>query len=196
MKRILLSMCLLVCSIITNAQDSIPSIMVLPSDSYCRECGYVRQIKTADGEQNVPDYEKFVAEDKVMSLAINYCSGVLSERGYVVNDLVHTVKMLQAKEAETNPVDDKPLYNRILASSGTDIVVTLDYTVSNQIGPRKGYSFNIKAVDVKTDKVIAGADETTFPSNESINEQFKRFLASRIDEFGYQLMNYLISLRK
>lgn len=196
MKRILLSLCLIVCAIVAKAQPSMPLIMVIPSDSYCYQHGYMVEQKIADRVQRTPEYDRFVTEDKELLFMINTFSNLLVERGFKLNDLAHAIETLKAKETESGETSDQSLYKRLIESSGTSIVVTLDYKIDSQLGPRKSYAFFIKAVEANTGKVVTSENRVSFPTINALQDVFKNEAYGYIDVFTRELMDYFITLVK
>lgn len=194
MKQLISLVCLLACSIVGNAQSAMPAIMAFPADGYCHEHGYVIKQQTADGEQETPDYGRFVMEDRELTGMIDILNSMMAERGFQMKSLSHTVKDLHAKGAEAGDTLNMPLYKRILESTGTTIIVTLDYKLARQIAIRKEYAYTVSAVDAKSGKAVASVSGNGFPSTDTVQEAFKFFMAGRIDEFSYQLMEYFRTL--
>lgn len=195
MKKTIILACLMTCSIGIFGQAKKPVFMVFPSELYCvqHDCFYL--LDTAEGTQKMPDYGKCVTEDQDMMTAINIFSQWLVDRGVEVKDLSHAIKVTYGKEAEEGAKLGKPLYHRIIESSGVDIAINMFISFDNKIPVRRSVFVEVKAIETQSGDVIASASRTSSPTSSSSNEELiQECLGFGMESFAHKLMQYFESL--
>ena len=78
--------CLMLClSVLGQAKR--PSIMVVPSDSWCVKYGYVQEFDNMGTKQIVPDYRAALQNDTELRFAISAIGEMMTARGFPPKDL-------------------------------------------------------------------------------------------------------------
>lgn len=72
----------LVCNQTISAQAKKPTIMVVPSDVWCNENGYMRTYKNQGEIVKVPDYKRAFQENADLLLVISKINGLMADRGF------------------------------------------------------------------------------------------------------------------
>jgi hypothetical protein len=176
------------------AQAKKPTIMVVPSDNWCVQNGYVQKFDNMGTEMTLPDYRAALQQNSDLLLAISKINEMMAEREFPLKNLESSLKTLMNQEAEdamlTNKegggVAESPI-DKLKKVAKADIWMQLTYTV-NQVGPKRSLTFNLQGLDAYTDKQIAGASGTGDPSfAPEIAILIEEAILSHIDNFNAQL---------
>ena len=179
------------------AQAKKPTIMVVPSDNWCVQNGYVQKFDNMGTEMTLPDYRAALQQNSDLLLAISKINEMMTERGFPLKNLESSLKTLMNQEAEdamlTNKegggVAESPI-DKLKKVAKADIWMQLTYTV-NQVGPKRSLTFNLQGLDAYTDKQIAGASGTSEPSFTSeLAILIEQAVLMHIDNFNAQLQSH------
>lgn len=194
MKRLVLLMASLFVCATLFAQAKKPTIMVVPSDNWCVQNGYVQKFDNMGTEMTLPDYRAALQQNSDLLLAISKINEMMAEREFPLKNLESSLKTLMNQEAEdamlTNKegggVAESPI-DKLKKVAKADIWMQLTYTV-NQVGPKRSLTFNLQGLDAYTNKQIAGASGTGDPSfAPEIAILIEEAILSHIDNFNAQL---------
>ena len=194
MKRLVLLMASLFVCATLFAQAKKPTIMVVPSDNWCVQNGYVQKFDNMGTEMILPDYRAALQQNSDLLLAISKINEMMAEREFPLKNLESSLKTLMNQEAEdamlTNKegggVAESPI-DKLKKVAKADIWMQLTYTV-NQVGPKRSLTFNLQGLDAYTNKQIAGASGTGDPSfAPEIAILIEEAILSHIDNFNVQL---------
>lgn len=194
MKRLVLLMASLFVCATLFAQAKKPTIMVVPSDNWCVQNGYVQKFDNMGTEMTLPDYRAALQQNSDLLLAISKINEMMAEREFPLKNLESSLKTLMNQEAEdamlTNKegggVAESPI-DKLKKVAKADIWMQLTYTV-NQVGPKRSLTFNLQGIDAYTNKQIAGASGTGDPSfAPEIAILIEEAILSHIDNFNAQL---------
>ena len=100
MKLITRILCLLAISNLALGQAKKPTIMVVPSDVWCKKNGYMQVFDNQGTKQEVPDYKKALQSDIDLISVITKINGIMGERGFPLKNLESEIKRLEAESAE------------------------------------------------------------------------------------------------
>lgn len=176
MKKIVLSI-LLGCVMISlaDAQARKPSLMVIPSDSYCNRIGCLKTEVGENGEtMTYADYRKAFIEDENLRLVISEMSAIMSKRGFDLWNLEHELKDMPQKELEKSVTQNRKTavalaesdLDRVMKVVRPDIIMDLDFIIKRH-GPDRYIHFNLQAIDAYTKSEIASASGEGRPSSAS-----------------------------
>lgn len=167
MKRLFSIALLALCSLATMGQAKKPTLMVVPSDAWCKEHGYEQIFDNQGVSEQIPDYKAAVSADKQLNAVISKINILMADRGFPLKDLQQTIKSISNLSAEDRLVRSKtsgstiaesPL-DRLRRTAKADIVLEIDWTV-NTVGPKSSITYNLRALDAYSNKQIAGAEGT------------------------------------
>jgi hypothetical protein len=71
-----------------------PTIMVVPSDLWCNQNGYMQEFNNEGKITRVPDYRKALMTDADLKLVISKIGELMAERGFPLKDLEASLKTL------------------------------------------------------------------------------------------------------
>lgn len=166
--RTFLSIALLtVCSLSAMGQAKKPTLMVVPSDAWCKEHGYEQTFDNQGTSEQIPDYKSAMSSDKQLNAVISKINLLMADRGFPLKDLQQNVKSISSLSAEDRLINSKksgaaitenPL-DRLRRTAKADIILEIDWTV-NTVGPKSSVTYNLRALDAYSNKQVAGAEGT------------------------------------
>lgn len=158
---------LAVCALSAMGQAKKPTLMVVPSDAWCKEHGYEQTFDNQGTSEQIPDYRAALSTDKQLNAVISKINILMADRGFPLKDLQQTVKSIANLSTEDRLVTSKssgmsitesPL-DRLRRTAKADILLEIDWTV-NTVGPKSSITYNLRALDAYSGKQVAGAEGT------------------------------------
>ena len=202
MKKLILMAAVLMMSVAAFSQAKKPTLMVMPSDAWCYQNGYMKLIPDGEGrEKQIPDYEEALRTSMDLKLAIAKINDLMAERGFPLKDLEQQVKLIQQQTAEQNIVTSKsgnelaesPIDN-LLRVAKADILIELTWDVKEQ-GPKRTLSYILEGKDSYTGKSIGGSNGTSSPSfSADMTVLLEEAVVAHIDNFNNRLQTYFDDL--
>lgn len=180
------------------SQAKKPAIMVVPSDNYCIERGYVSTMEIQGKIHEFPDYKAALQHDNQLRMVITKLGSLMAERGFPLQDLEQMLRNIDSRKAEqmmlTSETTGSGIYespvDRLKRTASADIIMDIDFDVKKQ-GPEKYIVFNLRGLDSYTGKQIAGAAGTGKPSMAaSADLLIEEAVLSYMDKFNGQLMDF------
>lgn len=158
---------LTLCILSAMGQAKKPTLMVVPSDAWCKEHGYEQTFDNQGTPERIPDYKAAVSSNKQLNAVISKINLLMADRGFPLKDLQQNVKSISNLSAEDRLITSKksganitesPL-DRLRRTAKADIILEIDWTV-NTIGPKSSITYNLRALDAYSNKQVAGAEGT------------------------------------
>lgn len=180
------------------AQAKKPTLMVVPSDVWCNQNGYMLSFDNQGSVVNVPDYKRAFQENAEVLQVISQINGMMADRGFPLKNMESAIKTLEANAAEDNMRSSKETGSGVSESpidalkkvAKADIIMQLTWTV-NRTGPKKSVTFNLQGLDAYTDKQIATATGTGAPSfSAEIPVLLSEAVLSHMDNFTNSLQTH------
>ena len=84
-----------------------PTLMVMPSDAWCNEHGYMLTIDNQGTQEKVSDFKTAVATDKQLNAVITKIGNLMADRGFTLKDLQQTIKSISRNAAEDALITSK-----------------------------------------------------------------------------------------
>ena len=185
-----------------SAQAKKPTLMVMPSDAWCYQNGFMKIIPDGEGrEKQIPDYEEALRTSMDLKLAIAKINDLMAERGFPLKDLEQQVKLITQQTAEQNLITSKsgneiaesPIDN-LLRVAKADILLELTWDIKEQ-GPKRTLSYILEGKDSYTGKSIGGSNGTSSPSfTADVTVLLEEAVVAHIDNFNNRLQNYFDDL--
>jgi hypothetical protein len=191
----------LFCHQFTIAQAKKPIIMVVPSDVWCNENGYIRTYDNQGEIVKVPDYKRAFQENSDLLMVISKINGLMSDRGFPLKNLESEIKSLESESAEDAlltskngaEVAESPI-DKLRKNAKADIVMQLTWKL-NVTGPKKSVTFNLQGLDSYTNKQIATAVGTGSPSfSAEVPLLLEEAVLNHIDNFNASLQAHFDDL--
>lgn len=179
-----------------------PTLMVIPSDVWCRENGYVINYDNQGTQVQIPDYQKALQENRDLANVISKINIMMTDRGFPLQDLSQSLKTIGNLNAENSVITTKtsgskqsesPL-DRLRRIAKADILLEVDWSV-NQMGPKNSITYNLRGLDAYTNKQVAGAEGTGTPSfSTELNVLIEEAVQNNMDNFVAQLQSHFNDL--
>lgn len=202
MKRVLLIISCLTVALMAMSQAKKPIIMVVPSDAWCNQNGYVNEYDNQGTPTMVPNYTQAFQNDMDLKLVIAKINDLMAERGFPLKDLESTVKSINQSVAEDNMITSKNSgaaiqetpYEKIRRTAKADIILELTWDIQVQ-GPKKTLSFILEGKDSYTNKSIGSAAGVSQPSFSAATPVLlEEAVLAHIDNFNNRLQAYFDDL--
>ena len=97
MKKLLFIVCLLTSVIFAFSQAKKPTIMVVPSDNWCVQNGFVQEFDNQGKKMKLSDYKRAIQENSNLILVIAKLNELMAERGFPLKNLESTLKSLESQ---------------------------------------------------------------------------------------------------
>jgi len=197
MKKITLAIFIALFSIATFAQKAKkPTIMIVPSDVWCKTNGFMQEFNNQGIITGIPDYQRALQSDATLLQVISQINGMMAERGFPLKNLESALKTLKKQAADDNMrmssktgggVSSSPT-DELKKVAKADIWMQITYTVNGR--GMKSIQFTLQGLDAYTDKEIATATGNGEPSTASTPELMQEAVLAHIDNFNSTLMTY------
>ena len=142
-----------------------PKLMVIPSDSWCRQNHCMIQYDNQGIVSEVANYSEAV-KNQDLRIVISTINNLMKDRGFELEDLDATKRA-------------KP-----------DIVLDIDYTI-NWSGPEASITYDLRGMDAATNKQISGANGVGAPSySTEIASMLKEAVQANMNAFADRLQKH------
>ena len=184
-------------TVVAFSQAKKPTIMIVPSDVWCNQNGYVMEFDNQGKKTKVPDFKKAFQENTDLLLVISKINELMADRGFPLKNLESSLKSLESESAEDamltskdgGEINESPI-DKLKKVAKADIWIQVTWTV-NTTGPKKSITFNLQGLDAYSDKQIAGASGTGAPSfTAEVPVLLEEAVLSQIDNFNVQLQGH------
>lgn len=175
-----------------------PTLMVVPSDNYCADNGFMATYEVQGQEKSYPDYKKAMQNSDELRMVITKMGSIMADRGFPLKDLEQELKNIETEQAERMvlgsqssgaEIHESPI-DRLKRTASADIILNLDFQIKRQ-GPRKYITFNLRGLDSYTNKQIAGVAGAGEPSSAATPDLLlEEAVLSYMDKFNAQLMDH------
>ena len=171
-----------------------PTIMVVPSDVWCNQNGYMIEFDDYGTKIMVSDYRKALQSDPDLLLVISKINELMADRGFPLQNLESSLRSLQNQQAEDAmltsrsgaEINESPI-DQLKKVAQADIWMQITWTV-NQVGPKRSITFNFQGLDAYSNKQIAGASGTGQQSfTAELPVLLEEAVIAHLDNFNGQL---------
>ncbi|HMI07923.1 MAG TPA: DUF6175 family protein [Flavobacterium sp.] len=201
MKKNILTLFAVLFLTLSFGQAKKPTIMVVPSDVWCNDNGYMMEFDNQGTKVKIPNYKKAFQENSDLLLVIGKINTMMADRGFPAKDMGAAMKTLESESAENSMLTSKtgagvaenPV-EKLKKVAKADIIIQLTWKV-NTTGPKKSVTFNLQGLDAYTDKQIAGAQGTGAPSfSAELPTLLEEAVLAHLDNFNGQLQKHFDDL--
>lgn len=200
---ILLTAAILCISLCASAQVKKPTLMIIPSDVWCNEHGYMSEINNQGLVQKVANYRLALQSDPVLVSTITRINTLMADRGFPLKNLESTLRNTERYQAEAALITSKTSgasiaespVDMLFRTAQPDIILQLTWTV-NQVGPKRSVTYALQGLDAYTDVQIAGCEGTGAQSMTSeVPILIEEAVSANMDIFTAQLQKYFDELQ-
>jgi hypothetical protein len=200
MKKIVSILSFLICCFSAQSQEAKakkPTLMVVPSDNWCVQNGFVQKFDNQGKVTIVPDYKRALQESFELVAVVSKINEMMTERGFPLKNLESVLKTLENQAAEDamltsksgSEVLESPI-DKLKAVAKADIIIQISWQI-NVVGPKKSIAFILQGLDAYTDKQIAGASGTGSPSfSVELPILLSEAVVNHMDNFNTQLQGH------
>ncbi|MBQ8204817.1 MAG: hypothetical protein IJZ78_03245 [Alistipes sp.] len=197
MKRIFLVALFALISVSAFAQAKKPTIMVVPSDAWCKSKGYVTEIDNMGTKVVSPDYVTALQSDFELLNVIAKLNDLMFDRGFPLQNLESVIKDITTTSTELSLVEGKnggtvaeTMYDQVRNRARADIIMQVTWDVVT-VGPKKSVRYTLQGLDSYTNKQIAGASGTGDPSHEvDVALMLQEAVLANMDSFVARLQEH------
>ncbi len=197
MKKYVLLLAILGFYFNSMGQAKKPTIMVVPSDNWCFQNGFLIENNNQGVRVRVPDYKRAFIENAELLTVISTINGLMAERGFPLENMESVIKNLEDESLENQTLTSKSgaaitesVSDKIKAKAKADIIIQLGWTLS-KTGFNKTITFNLQGLDAYTNKQIATGVGTGEPSSSAdVNVLLREAVLAHIDNFNSSLMTH------
>ena len=203
MRKLLFALALTLLSFSAFSQAKKPTLMVVPSDNWCKTNGYMLKFDNQGSAEELPDYKKGLQGSSDLLLVVSKISQLMAERGFPCKLLEQELKKLSQEGAEDamltskggGAVAESPI-DKLNKSAKADIILQITWSV-NQTGPKKSVTYNLQGIDPYTGKQIAAASGTGAPSfSAELPVLLQEAILANMDNFNNQLQAHFDDMFK
>lgn len=201
MKRFLLLMSLCLIAATSFGQARKPRLMVVPSDNWCYQQGYITEYNNQGVTEYIPDYRAALVKNPDLLPVISAINGLMADRGFPLENLESAMRSINRQSTELSAVtarDGSSVQSNELMElrrqAKADIILQLSWTV-NEVGPRRSVTYTLQGLDSYTNNEVASAGGTGEPSFTVETAVLLREAANaHMDEFCNRLQNHFDDL--
>lgn len=166
-KKIFAAIMMALCCISAFGQAKKPTLMVVPSEAWCKAHGYTQKFDNQGTTEIIPDYKAAVSSDMQLNSVISKINILMADRGFPLKDLQQNLKSIATLSTEDRLITSKasgaaitesPL-DRLRRTAKADIILEIEWSV-NKTGPKSSITYNLRGLDAYSDKQVAGAQGT------------------------------------
>jgi hypothetical protein len=200
--KIFVASVLCICVLQAFGQAKKPTLMVVPSDAWCKEHGYTQVFDNQGITEEISDYKSALSTDKDLNNVISKINILMADRGFPLKDLQQSIKSIQSIAAEDRLIQSKssgssiaesPL-DRLRRTARADILMEVDWTL-HENGPKRSVTYNLRGLDAYSNKQVAGAQGTGTPSfSAEIPVLLEEAVLANMDNFTAQLQTHFDDL--
>ena len=185
MVRFLNCLTFLFFSLLAFPQAKKPTLMVVPSDLYCNQHGYMQTFINQGQTENVPDYKRALQNDPQLLTGITVIGQMMADRGFPLKLMEQALLTSKSgSDIAESPVD------RLKKKSKSDIILQTTWLV-NRTGPKYSLTFNLQGIDAYTNKQIAACQGTGDPTfSAELPVLIEESIANHLETFTTQLQNH------
>ena len=190
-------------SLWASAQEKKPTLMILPSDSWCTQRYFMTNYDNQGLTVSVPDYQAAFREDLELRPVVSKVGELLTGYGYSLKDCEMELKTIAQRTAEDNMTMSKASGASLVESpldmlkrrTKSDIIIQVDWHV-NRENSGKSITYTLEAFDSYTSKRIATSTGTGLPSSDPVPVLLEKAVKEHIVDFDKQMDMYYHDLVK
>lgn len=176
-------------------QQSLPSIMVIPSDNLLEQYGALATKVYDNGRKYVlRDYQHYLLANKDNQQILSVVQEAFVDMDYPLTDLEQGLKQLNTTEA-TDFADEleKDSKTLLLTTIQPDIILELDYKNKMDLASHdvtnRSLAYTLRAIDAYTNKVVSSISASDLNGTETVN-LMKSSLTNKIPTLSNDIVKY------
>lgn len=175
-----------------------PTIMVVPSEGWCKKMGYVTTYDNQGVKESVPDYKAALAANSDIRLLITKMGGIMANRDFPMKSLEQEMRNMGNESVEASLLMGKETGSGITESpidilnrtAKADILIDLDFDIKKS-GPQRQVTFIVTGLDAYSAKIISGNTGVSSKSaSVPIETLLEESVLSFMDQFTSDLQRH------
>ena len=117
-KKLILTVLGVLFTIVMFAQPKAkkPSIMVVPSDVWCKKNGFMQTFNNQGTITQIPNYKMALQSDPTLLQVISQLNGMMGERGFPLKNLESVIKKLEQQGLSERDVQAELIKRKVVKS--------------------------------------------------------------------------------
>jgi hypothetical protein len=184
-----------------NSQ-SMPTIMVFPSDALLLNMGFLREIENQGTTSYQRDYQQAFIKNPDVKFAIASLQEEFAKNGFRLEDMEQQLKQITNNNAmdEANGIA-RDIKTELLNTVRPDYIIELDYNSVVNSRSRNGngaMTFTIRCLDVYTNKAVASATKSgvEMSADADMASKIKEIIGESMSDFKSQITSHFNDLNK
>ena len=185
----------------TNSQ-TMPTIMVFPSDALLLNMGFLREIQNQGTISYQRDYQQAFIKNPDVKFAIASLQEEFSTNGFRLEDMEQQLKQITNNNAmdEANGIA-RDIKTELLNTVRPDYIIELDYNSALNARSRNGnrtMTFTIRCLDVYTNKAVASISKSgvDVSRGDDMASKIKEIISESMSDFKSQITSHFYDLNK
>lgn len=184
-----------------NSQ-TMPTIMVFPSDALLLNMGFLREIQNQGTISYQRDYQQAFIKNPDVKFAVASLQEEFAKNGFRLEDMEQQLKQITNNNAmdEANGIA-RDIKTELLNTVRPDYIIELDYNSAINARSRNGNStmtFTIRCLDVYTNKAIASITKSGVDMSGDVDmaSKIKEIIGESMSDFKSQITSHFNDLNK
>lgn len=175
-----------------------PTIMVVPSEIWCKQNGFTMTFDNQGVKETLPDYKAALTGNSDIRVLITKMGGIMANRDFPLKTLEQEMRNLSNESVEASllmgketgaGVSESPI-DRLNRTAKCDIIIDLSFDVKKN-GPLSQVTFNVSAIDAYSSKMISGNTGVSSKSaSVPIETLLEEAVLSFMDQFTSDLQRH------
>lgn len=176
-------------------QQSLPSVMVIPSDNLLDQYGSLFTKVDDNGRKYLlRDYQRYLLANKDNQQVLSVIQDAFVGMNYPLTDLEQGLKQLSTAETTDIADDlDKDSKTLLLTTVQPDIILELDYKnkldLASHDVTNRSLSYTLRAIDAYTNKVVSSVSASGLDGTETVT-MIKSSLADNLSGVSNDIVKY------
>jgi len=181
--------------------QSMPTIMVFPSDAMLQRMGCLKVIENQGTTSYERNYQNAFIKNKDIKFAIAAIQEEFAKAGFAMEDMEQQLKQINNNNAMDEMTDiTMDSRTELINTVRPDYIVEIDYYLKTEPQSRnlnKSLTYSVRCLDVYTNKVVASVSKSNIVAESNADDVpslIKQDFPSSIAEFKKQITDHLANL--
>lgn len=185
---------------VNAVQQSLPQIMVIPSDQTLKDFGALSTQKINGTSFTVRNYKKYLLADDRFPRLASFIQNAFNAKNFPLADFEQTLKQLDT-QAATDMADnvEQDAKTQLLLTAQPDIILEMNYYRSSSLTSHdyknKNVSYTLSALDAYTNKSVATVTASNIKGT-STTETIQNDLKEKLPGFINDIQKYFSDILK
>ena len=182
--------------------QSMPSVMVFPSDGMLKRLGFLKEKKNQGVVGYDRQYQQALIDDQSLKFAIAVIEEEFAKVGFPLDNLEQTLKQIVVSSAVDEMANvSKDVRAELLNTARPDYVIELDYNLITDLKSRnlnRSLTYSVRALDVYSNKTIASISKTNVGKEQKTDNDaatlIKEAFPNNFQDFRSQITQHYADL--